>query len=129
MEYHIVVGRKSECQIQSNATLHAVLSAGTPCKLYRQCGQDSTHALRWMSAEEGEAPEEIGQWEGILGSDGINTTIIHGLVHLVMHKFLQDYTQGKKLGNAVAWTSAALMRLHLTIFYTGITSLLFFACS
>jgi hypothetical protein len=58
-----------------------------------------------------------------------STTIIDCIVPSVMHKFLPEYTQGKKSGDAVAWTSAAPMRLHCLICYAGIMTLLFFACS
>jgi hypothetical protein len=70
LEYHVIVGGKLEWQIQNNATSHTVLSEGIPCKLYQRRRQDSARTLRWMSTEEGEAPEEIGRWGGILGSNG-----------------------------------------------------------
>jgi hypothetical protein len=67
--------------------------------------------------------EAIGRWGGIW-QRWKNTTIIHYIVPLVIHKFSPEYTQGKKLGNAVAWTSAAPMQLHCLICYAGIRTLL-----
>jgi hypothetical protein len=46
-----------------------------------------------------------------------------------MQEILHTFAQGKKSGNAMAWTNVAPMPLHRPIRDAGISSLLFFACS